>query len=286
VGAIRNTGLELELNTANLTGRFKWNTSFNISHNKNKVIALGSNGAPIYGNGGYNFIVTITQIGKPIGSYYMFQQNGVFKDQKDFDLHPHYKTQNIGDIKYEDINGDGVIDADDRTIVGNNSPKYFWGLQNSFSYQNFDLAVSMDGQWGNKLLDIGNSQAGQSRGNVDGYWRERWRSPEDPGNGWVPRAAVTSNLTTPSTFWLRDASYLRVRTIALGFSVPRSFIAKVKGISGLRLFASVDNVFMHDHFNHNPQTGTYSNTNTNPGVDFDSAYPLARTFTFGITVKF
>lgn len=285
IGAIRNTGLELELNTVNLKGKFNWNTSFNISHNKNKVISLGPDGAPIYGVlGGYN--VTITQIGSPIGSYYLFQQEGVFADQNDFDSHPHYRVQNVGDIKYKDVNGDNVIDEQDRVIAGNNNPKFFWGLQNSFTYHHFDLTVSMDGQWGNKLLNFGTSTHGQSRGNEHGYWRERWRSPENPGNGWVPRAAVTANLTTPSTFWLRNAAYWRVRTIALGYRVPIAPLERLRGISGIRLYASIDNVFMHDHYNKNPQTGTWSNSNTVPGTDYDATYPLARTITFGLNAKF
>jgi TonB-linked SusC/RagA family outer membrane protein len=285
IGSIRNKGVELELNTVNLAGKFKWNTSFNISHNENKVTALGRDGSPIFGSvSGYP--VTITTIGSPIGSYYMFEQAGVFVDQKDLDSNPKYRVQNVGDIKYRDINGDGVINNSDKKIVGNNNPKYFWGLQNSFSYQNFDFTVSMDGQWGNKLLNIAANQTGQSRGNVDGYWRERWQSPSNPGNGWVPRAAVTANLTTPSTFWLRSADYWRIRTAALGYRVPSKLFSKTNAISDLRIYTSIDNVFMHDHYNKNPQTGTFSNTNTVPGVDFDATYPLARTFTLGLNLKF
>ena len=159
----------------------------------------------------------------------------------------------MGDIKYKDVYKDGVIDDKDRTILGNNRPKFFWGLQNTFTYDHFDLTVSADGQWGNKLLNVAIGQAGQSRGNVDGYWRERWRSPEDPGNGWVPRAAVTSNLTTPSSFWLRNAAYWRIRTITLGYKL--SDLLKISGVSGIRLSASIDNVMMHDHYNKNPRQG-------------------------------
>lgn len=284
IGEIRNSGIELELNTFNLTGKFKWETSFNISHNKNEVLALGPGGAPIYVT--RDGFTTITKIGEPIGSYFAFVQEGVFIDQNDLDSHPHYKTQNVGDIKYKDLNQDGQIDENDRTIVGNNNPKFFWGLQNSFSYNNFDLTVSMDGQWGNKLLNLAIGQHGQSRGNVDGYWRERWRSPENPGNGWVPRAAVTSNLTTPSTFWLRNAAYYRIRTVSLGYRMPQNLLNQIPGIGALRVYASVDNLFMHDHYNKNPQTGTYSNSNTMPGADFDATYPLARTYTFGLNVTF
>lgn len=282
IGEVRNSGVEFELNTVNLNKKLKWNTSFNISHNENKVLALGPEGAPIYTT--VNGFTTITQIGKPIGSYYAFVQEGVFADQADLDSNPHYKTQNVGDIKYKDVFKDGVIDDKDRTILGNNRPKFFWGLQNTFNYENFDLTVSADGQWGNKLLNVAIGQHGQSRGNVDGYWRDRWRSPEDPGNGWVPRAAVTSNLTTPSSFWLRNAAYWRIRTITLGYKL--SDLIKISGISGIRLSASVDNVLMKDHYNKNPQTGTWSNSSLMPGVDFDATYPLARTFTLGINVKF
>jgi len=285
VGAIRNRGVEFELNTINLNGPFKWSTAFNISHNTNTVTALGPDSAPIYGYlEGFN--VTITQIGKPIGSYYLFEQEGVFRNQDELDNHPHYRVQNVGDIKYRDVNNDGEINEDDRVIAGNNSPKFFWGMQNTFAYGAFDLTVAMDGQWGNKLLNIGISQHGQSRGNVDGYWRDRWRSPEDPGNGWVPRAAVTANLTTPSTFWLRNASFFRMRTVSLGYQAPARWFEQTNAIKSIRLYASVDNVFMHDHYYRNPQTGTWSNSNTVPGADFDATYPLARTYTFGLNARF
>jgi TonB-linked SusC/RagA family outer membrane protein len=284
IGAIRNEGVELELNTLNLTGKFKWSSSFNISHNKNKVLELGPDRAPIYSTS--DGFTTITKIGAPIGSYFAFVQDGVFTNQAELDAAPHYRVQNVGDIRYKDINGDGMINEDDRTIIGNNNPKVFWGMQHTFSYANFDLTASADGQWGNKLLNLAVGQHGQSRGNVDGYWRDRWRSPEDPGNGWVPRAAVTANLTTPSSFWIRSAEYWRIRTISLGYRVPSDLLKRIPGISGLRIYSSIDNVFMHDHYNRNPQTGTYSNSNIMPGGDFDATYPLARTYTFGLNVKF
>src|SRR5690606_18391680 len=225
IGQVRNTGVELELNTNNLVGEFKWSSGFNISHNKNEVIKLGPSGAPIYGSSVISNI-TITKIGEPIGSYFLFIQDGIFETQEEFDNSPHYKTQSVGDIKYKDINNDGVIDEDDRTLAGHNSPKFFWGFHNNFSYKNFDLYVSMDGQWGNKLLTVSGSSDGQSRANDEGYWRDRWRSPEQPGNGKIPRAAITPNMTTPSTFWLRDASYFRIRTVALGYNVPMKFVEK------------------------------------------------------------
>ncbi len=285
IGEVRNSGVELQFNTVNLNGKLKWNTGFNISHNKNRVVSLGANNAPIIvsDQGGFQFI---TKVGEPIGSYYAFEQAGVFKTQEELDKYPHYRTQNVGDIRYRDVNEDGVIDEQDRTRLGSNHPRFFWGLQNSFTWNGFDLAVSMDGQWGNKLVNLLKVSDGQSRTNVGGYWRDRWRSPENPGNGWVPRAAVTANLTTPSNFWMNDASFVRMRTISLGYTVSGKALLNRLALSGLRVYASIDNVFMIDDYNHNPQTGTYSNTNTKPGADFDSTYPLARTYTFGINLKF
>ncbi len=285
IGQVRNTGYELELNTINFNKKFKWNTSFNISHNKNEVIKLGPTGAPIYGSAVISNI-TITEIGQPIGSYYLFVQDGVFRNQAEFDSSPHYKTQNVGDIRYKDVNQDGVINESDKQIVGNNAPKFIWGMQNNFSYQNFDLLVSLDGQWGNKLLTVSGSSDGQSRANDEGYWRDRWRSEENPGNGTVPRAVISSNMTTPSTFWLRNASYFRVRTVGLGYNFSEDFVQKLHKIKSLRLSLNVDNVFMHDHNSGSPQTGNKSNSNLVPGIDYGASYPLVRTFTFNLNLKF
>ncbi len=205
VGETRNTGLEIELNTANVNRKFKWNTSFNMSFNRNKVVKLGPDGSPIYGylNG---FNVTITQVGKPIGSYYLLEQEGVFMDQADFDSHPHYNVQNVGDIKYRDYTNDGKINAEDIHIVGDAFPDFYWGMRNTFSYKGFDLSVVMDGQHGADGINMGMRSTGQSRTNDYSWWKNRWRSPENPGDGKTPRAAVTANLTTPSTFWLFDAT--------------------------------------------------------------------------------
>lgn len=285
IGAVRNYGAELEVSTKNTVGRFKWTTTANLTHNRNKVIEMDRSGAPIYGAAA-GFNVTKTEVGSPIGSYYLFVQDGIFKNQEELDRYPHYKIQNVGDIRYKDVNGDGVINDDDKMMVGSNNPKVFWGMMNTFSYGSLTLNISMDGQHGNKLLNIGVKEDGQSRGNVKGLWRDRWRSPEDPGNGWVPRAAVTDNLTTPSTFWLRDASFWRIRTISLGYNLPAPMVSKLNRITGLYLYASADNVFMRDHYNRNPQTAAYSNSSLVPGIEYEATYPLATTYTLGLNLKF
>lgn len=285
IGKVRNKGIEIELNTVNIDRAFKWTTGFNISANRNKVLELGPDGSPIYGtNEGYR--VTITEIGSPIGSYYMLAQEGVFMNQEDFDSHPKYLRQNVGDIKYKDYNKDGVINQEDIHIVGNAMPDFYWGLKNTFSYKNLSLSIFMDGQQGVDILNIGSRSNMQSRQNVWGMWRDRWRSPENPGNGWVPRAAVTDNMTTASTFWLFDGSYWAIRNVTLGYTVPANILNKSKWLSGLRLYTSIDNLFMHDHYHGNPQTANHANSALTPNIDSGTSYPLATTYTLGISLNF
>lgn len=289
IGKIQNRGYEIELLTKNLVGKFKWTTSFNIAHNINEVKELGPDGSPIIGYSS-DFPVTITRIGDPIGSYYMFKTDGLFKNQEDVNQNKAMayvspKPQ-PGDLKYKDMTGDKEITTEDKTIVGHNNPDFYWGFTNTFSYKGFDLSVFMDGQWGNKLLNLGKKETTQSRGNVRGYWRNRWRSENNPGNGKVPRAVTTENLTTPSDWWLENAAFWRVRTINLGYTLPKEVISKIKNISNLKIYAGIDNVFMHDHYNHMSQTATFSNSSITPGIDYDSGYPLAQTFKLGINVKF
>ena len=289
IGEIQNRGIEFELMSKNIVGQFSWNTNFNLSYNKNEVKQLGLDGSPIIG---YNsdFAITKTEIGKPIGYYYLFKTDGLFKDEEDCRVNRglSYANRNPqpGDVKYKDMNGDGIINEDDKTNVGNNTPDFTWGFTNYFSYKGIELSIFMDGISEAYLINMGKKETTQSRGNVRGYWRDRWRSPEQPGNGKVPRAATTDNLTTPSDWWLEDASFWRIRNINIAYSLPQSLMNKLSFISSCRLYFSMDNVYMHDNYNHMSQNAPISNSALTPGVDYDSGYPLARTYQFGINVKF
>src|SRR5699024_9878139 len=213
IGKVANKGIELELGARIIsTSDFNWNISGNLAHNKNEVLALGRSGVPISGFG-RGTLLTITQIGKPIGSYYLIPQEGVFMSEEELNNSALSGVQNVGDLKYKDVNGDGTITNEDRTIVGQNKPDLTWGVSQTIQFRNFDLSALLYGEWGDDYYLINASQGGAGRssvGNVLGYWRNRWRSPEDPGNGKVPRAATTENLTTPSTFWLFNANFWRL----------------------------------------------------------------------------
>ncbi|NQU51907.1 MAG: TonB-dependent receptor [Bacteroidetes bacterium] len=286
IGEVQNRGFEFELNTKNIAkGAFMWNTSFNISFNKNEVLALGPDEAPVYGYA-WKYLLTKTEIGKPIGSYYLLEQEGVFMDQADFDSHPHYKTQEVGDIKYKDYNNDGVIDENDIHDAGDASPDFFWGMRNTFSYKGFDLSVDMDGQQGAQGLNLSLRSGGQSRNNEWAFWDNRWRSEEDTGDGMTPRALKSPNMTTPSTFWLFDASYWSIRNINFGYSFSEKLARKIPGVNSLRIYSNVSNLFMNDNYHHTPMAGRFSNTPLTPSIDYGASYPIATTYTFGINLKF
>lgn len=290
MGVVRNSGFDIELKTVNISrGSFQWTTNFNLNYNKNEVKKLGPDGSPITGIFRAGIIGTKTEIGREIGSYWVFEEEGLFKDEAECQQYAYksYANKNPrpGDIKYADKNNDGVINDDDR-VFRSNRPKFTWGMTNNFSWKGIGLSVFVDGVSKCYLANLGMSSNTQSRGNVRGLFRDRWRSPENPGNGMVPRAVTTSNLTTPSTYWLVDASFWRIRNINLSYTLNQKLFKDNKYISGCSFFFNVDNVYSHDHCDHFPQNGTEVNTATVPGVNNDNGYPLSRTWTIGTKIKF
>ncbi|MFA5210750.1 MAG: TonB-dependent receptor, partial [Proteiniphilum sp.] len=170
-GTINNKGVEFTLSTQNLKGAFSWNTEFQISFNKNKLVALdGTDAVHIEGYGQWSDVVSISNVGEPLYNFYGYKVAGVYKDLEDLQNSPRpekyptdgvfnrYNTTWVGDLKYEDLSGpegvpDGVIDTYDRTNIGSPLPKFTFGMTNSFSYKNFDLSVFFNGSYGNKVLN-------------------------------------------------------------------------------------------------------------------------------------
>lgn len=288
IGKVENKGFELELGAHIIsTANFKWKMDGNIAYNKNEVLELGPSGSPIPGFA-RSTTVAITMIGHPIGSYYLIPTDGVFTSEEELASSPVSKIQNVGDLKYVDTNGDGEITNDDKTIVGKNQPDYIWGLNQRIEFKNFDLSALLYGEWGNQLINESQGGAGRSHvGNVLGYWRDRYVSAEDPGNGTIPRAAVTANLTTPSDFWMFNASFWRVRNITLGYTVPSLMLDRIGGgLSSARIYLSAENVFTKDDYFGTPQTGTRNNSVLTPGIDATNTYPLAKSLVLGINLSF
>lgn len=288
VGNVENRGFELELNSVNLTGKFRWNTSFNLSLNRNKITSLTSDNADLRSGQGNTII---QRVGSPINSYYLLDAVGVLREA-DFNKDasgnwvakiPVFSGQKPGDTKYRDVTGDGIINAADYIVAGNYQPDFEWGLTNTFNYKRLDLSILLQGRVGGDLLSIGSR--GWNRATNDPRWlyMEQWLtkaywSEEEPGDGKVPAffSAVTSQYDTN---WLYDATYLRIKNIALGYNIP----IKNKVFNKLRIYTSCDNVYMWDNYypGFSPEAATQDNASSDWG-----AYPQARTFSFGINATF
>lgn len=285
-GKLKFWGHELSVSSKNLTGKLQWTTDLNISYNDNKCLQLGVDDAPIIGN-------NITQVGERIGQFYGLVWEGVYKNKEEFDKYPKHSQADVGTIRFKDVNGDGkVTQGDDRDIIGNPVPLWIVGMTNSFTYKNFDLSIVVSGGFGFELANM----VDQFAGNLDGVFNvykavdNRWKSPENPGNG---RYGTTKMGTTaPERDWfssrfLYNGNYLTIKNITLGYQVP---LRNRDIIKGLRAYVSFQNVYTFtSYIGANPEvnisnTGTTANS-LQQGFDY-TTYPVPRTITLGLNVNF
>jgi len=155
IGEVRNKGFEAQVTSRNLVGDFQWSTDFSFGSNTNKVLRLGPEGDPILARGAAG-IRHITQVGGEIGAYFGYVTDGVFMTQEEIDNAPVDMEGNptVGDLRFKDINGDGVINADDRTEIGSYNPDFTWGLQNRFTWRGLDVGVFFNGVVGREILNL------------------------------------------------------------------------------------------------------------------------------------
>ena len=280
IGHMTNKGWEFEVRSTNLTGILKWQTSVNLSFNNNEVTALGVGDAPIHT--GFSNQTQIDQVSYPVNEFFMYDAIGVYMNEKDLASSPHMSSNKIGDVKYKDVNGDGVIDANDRTFMGQPDPTYSWGIYNNFTFKQFDLSFLIQGSGGNQVYDlIGRAidRPGMGTlGNALGRWRNRWRSSADPGDGQTPRIDGTTGGLYDSR-WLYDGTYARFKSFVIGYTLPHNII---KGITNARIYVSGENLF----YLHNNDYGGYSPESLNTSGGDYGAYPDARTYTVGVNVGF
>lgn len=282
IGSLENKGFEVELSTQNIVGRFNWSTSLNFGLNKNEIISLGADNATVYT--GYSN-TQVLQVGKSLKEFYMYKAIGVYQKQSEIDDPDiaKMKGQKVGDVRYEDVDKNGIIDERDRTYVGHPSPDFTFGMTNTFRYKNFDLSVLVTGQMGGKVYGlIGRAidRPGMGVGsNALGHWRNMWRSEEEPGDGSTPSIFSSTTSSLYDTRWLYDSDFIKIKNITIGYQIPVR-----KYISYARVYASIENVYMWDKYD-----GGYSpeSNNGGSGGDYDyGAYPQARTFSLGVNLTF
>ncbi|WP_299524770.1 SusC/RagA family TonB-linked outer membrane protein [Winogradskyella sp.] len=288
VGEIQNKGFEISGTYNGKIGDLEITANVNFAKNENEVIALNSDDSPIIATGGASGANYITEIGSPIGSYFLYVEDGVFANQAEVDAVPHIAGARPGDIRYVDINGDGQIDADDRKVVGSYNPDYTLGGRLSLKYKYFDLSASVTSVQGHEILNLHRRYSYNITGNFNQLAGavNRWRSESDPGDGQTIRAkSSTGRNTLISTRHVEDASFVKIQNISFGFNLP-SQIAEDLSISSARIFANVQNPFLWTNYTgYNPEVNARPNSPTSAGEDYGS-YPLARAFTMGINVSF
>lgn len=286
VGEVQNQGWEFELNTVNVkTDNFEWRTSANISHNENKVLALGPDQTKIEisnaFDGGVPFIKL--EVGKPMYTIFALQQNGVVT-QADIDKGGTTLGGNklvLGDPRYIDQNGDAKINSEDRVDVGNPTPKYTWGITNNFKYKDFDLSVLVQGQNGGTVYGLtGRAIDRTGMGSVENSLDV---NPAVRGN-WKTSFGYQAN-----TDWLYSSDYVSIRSISIGYNL-REAVKSLTRIDNARLYVTGENWFYWNKYKvgFNPEAVNTSGSSNNDfavPVDYGGA-PLAKSIVLGLNINF
>lgn len=290
-GSVKNTGEELEITTRNFINKFQWNTTFNVSHNGNKIVSLYGNQTQIIIPNSYDVSDAILKVGQPLNSIYVVKQIGILTQADITNKVAMYNNESVGDPKYQDINGDGVITEADKQIVGHPNPNYTWGITNTFRYKGFDLSVLVQGQNGGSiysLLGRAISRTGQGyTDNTPAYYVNRWYSEANPGAGRVSKAYSTFGYVA-NTDWLYSSNYVRVRDITLGYNLKS--LIKTPIVQGARIYITAENFFGHDKYygGLNPEAANtaLSSNSAYPEAGDYGGLPLAKSLIFGLNFTF
>jgi TonB-linked SusC/RagA family outer membrane protein len=286
IGKVENRGVELGLNTTNIDkGDFRWFTEFNISFNQNKILNL-DRGRQEFVTGNFGNVIgyNLTRVGEPLGVFYGRVMEGIFQNQEEI-TGSAQPSARPGDFRFQDLNNDGAITDADRTIIGNPNPKFFGGLNNTVTFKGFDLNIFLQGTSGNDILNFQrfetfnlNGQNNQSRDVLN-----RWTGPGTSNT--IPRANTGGGQRIFSTFHVEDGSYLRVRNISLGYTLPTALVQKLP-LTSIRVYVSAQNLMTFTKYTgYDPEVSFFGSGSANQGVDY-GAYPAAKTIIAGLNLKF
>ncbi|MFT3844942.1 MAG: TonB-dependent receptor [Lacibacter sp.] len=268
-GKVRNKGFEFEVTARNMVGKFEWTTTANFAYNTNKVVELAGGQQQLLIPSAFDISHSILKVGQPMYSIYVVKMIGILSAKDITDGVAKMSGEVEGDPKYEDYNKDGVIDANDRQIVGRPTPKYTWGITNSFRYKGFDLSIFIQGQNGGQiysLLGRALSRTGQGfTDNAIGLYRNRWRSAADPGDGLISKAYSTFG-RIKNTDWMYSSDYIRVRNVTLGYDLGKAINSRF--IQGARVYLTLENFFGKDKY-----YGGFNPEAANTDVSGSTAYP-------------
>ncbi len=281
IGTMENKGLELSINTNVPLGPVSWKSDFNIAHNRNKILSLLDDELPIaIGDN------RALQVGKSIGAFYLFDSDGLYQydgevPQEQFDL-----GYRAGDVRWRDVDGNNIINDNDRLVIGDSNPKFTGGWNNSFSYKGFQLDVMFTFMYGTDIYaqwkSTGMANLGSNYAKDLSYVENAWTGPGTTNV--YPRALIgLGHNTKNSTRFLEDGSFIRLRALTLGYNFDRALVERIK-LKGLRVFATADNLLLFTKYSGwDPEV----NNNLDPryyGVDLFGV-PQPKTFSFGLNVN-
>ncbi|WP_293313408.1 SusC/RagA family TonB-linked outer membrane protein [Pedobacter sp. UBA5917] len=291
---IRNKGFDIQLDGRIIQKQdFTLGLSGNIAVNRNKVLNMGGASTILTNGAERSYLTHITQEGQPVGMFYGFKVLGRITADNLGKVAPSASATNpakIGDLYFQDTNGDGIVNDADKTVIGTPYPKFTYGFSLNTSYKTFDLRASFNGSYGNQVLDGQDYYLYNFEGSGNQYVdvADRYRNEANPGSGLnyrASRAGTQSNSTRLSSFYIQDGSYFRCTNITLGYSFPKTIVNALK-VSNIRVYASVDNAFtITDYKGYNPEVDYSGGSNLTPGVDYGN-YPLARTYNLGVKLTF
>jgi len=313
LASLENKGWEIDMTSVNIdTKVFSWTTSLNLSHSSNKILDMGGNDDLV--NEAWSSYY-ITKVGGPICQFYLLRTDGLLtaddfgvgpdgKYDRTQPLVPIMNNQIPGNLKFVDTNKDGIIDDNDRVPYGNNTPDLLYGFTNRFRYKDFELSIFLQGQFGGDVFYLAsrNINTGRRLNNTLVGWlncyKEVYRGgdpiPHELGvdmswDGVTPLPyglganGVNENTVTDQRVY--DATFLKIKNIYLGYTVPRKLLNKY-GIKSLKVYATVENLHTFTDYIGNPEVNSYSPSNPMiKGVDY-STYPLTKTYTMGLSLTF
>jgi TonB-linked SusC/RagA family outer membrane protein len=289
IGRVENRGFEFTVNTVNVDqAALKWTSAFNISFNRNKVLALDGRPEYLAGSGSGHLGIwgnnVQMRVGQPVGNFYGRKMTGIFQNKAEIDASAQ-KGASPGDIRYADLNDDGVINDQDRTVIGNGNPDFFGGLNNTITWKGVELNFFLQGSYGNDILNFGRFDLYNLNGNNNqsADVLHRW-TPTNASNE-IPRANSNGGQRILSSFHIEDGSYLRLKNVSLGYHFPAHILGKVK-LSGLKVYVSAQNWATFTRYKgYDPEVSRFGSSAIDQGMDY-GGYPTAKTVLFGLNAKF
>lgn len=294
VGEIKNSGVEFEINYNGSKDKFNYNIGFNLSYLKNEVVKLADKNQDIKGEGlkyGDDHFVTHTKVGKPIASYYLYKTDGIFQSVEDVLNHANSKGELLqpkarpGDIRFKDINKDGVIDESDKEFCGSGMPKVEANINFNGSYSNFDLSFLVGSAWGHKLYN-GNRYFYEGMASGSNFLSSSLKAwtPTNTNTD-VPRAVLQdpNKNSRESDRFLESGDFIKLRQFQIGYTLPKTLLSKA-GITNLRIYASAENLYTWTNYSGiDPEFGRSDVLNT--GID-KMLFPFTKSYILGLQLTF